>query len=204
MLDAVERGDEQAGAGRGEPVEQVAAGVGGPDLLGRDAVDGTGVHAGLEAERRRAGDLVAVQQRVLHGRGAAPGRQQREVQVDPAVHRDVEHRLRDERAVRHDRAAVGRELAQPRLELLVARVDRGQHLDAGRLGPLADRARAQRAAAAGRRVGAGDDGDDLVGAGEQRLERRHRRRRGAGEDEPHGGGAGGVSARARTAGGGWP
>ena len=36
--------------------------------------------------------------------------------------RDVEDRLRDERAVRDDRAAVGRELAQPRLERLVARV----------------------------------------------------------------------------------
>src|SRR5690606_7694643 len=40
VLDAVHGRGEQAGTGEGKPGEQVAAGVGGADLLGDGAVDG--------------------------------------------------------------------------------------------------------------------------------------------------------------------
>jgi hypothetical protein len=103
-------------------VEQVAAGVGGPDPLGEHAEHRPGVQPLLEPEGAGAGDLVAVQQRVLHRGRAAPGRQQREVQVHPAVHRQVEQGWRHQRAVRDHRDAVRGERAQPLLEVLVARV----------------------------------------------------------------------------------
>ena len=60
--------------------------------LGEQAVRRSGVQLLDEPERRRAGDLVAGHQRALDGRGAPPGREHREVQVDPAVRRDVEQR----------------------------------------------------------------------------------------------------------------
>ena len=49
-----------------------------------DAEDRAGVQPLLEAEGRGAGHLVAGHHGVLHGGGAAPRGQQREVQVDPA------------------------------------------------------------------------------------------------------------------------
>ena len=72
-------------AGDGEAVEEIAGGVARPDRLGDHAVDRAGVEPLFEQERRRAGDLVAGHQGPLHGRGPAPGGQQREVQVHPAA-----------------------------------------------------------------------------------------------------------------------
>ena len=63
-----------------------------PIGLGDHAEHRAGVQALLQLERGGAGDLVAVPQRGLHRRGAAPGRQQREVQVDPAVRGDRQRR----------------------------------------------------------------------------------------------------------------
>ena len=68
VLDAVEGGDQQAGARARQPVEQVAGGVGGPDRLGEHAEHRAGVEPLLEQEGRGAGDLVAVP-----GPRAAPG-----------------------------------------------------------------------------------------------------------------------------------
>nr|BFE69677.1 hypothetical protein GCM10020092_029780 [Actinoplanes digitatis] len=134
-LDRVEDGDEQAGALGGEPSEQVAGGVHGPDPLGQRAVDRAGVQAGLELEHAGAGHLVAVQDGVLHGRGAAPGGQQGEVQVDPAVLGDLQRFRRHQGAVGDHGHAGGRDLAQPLLELRLARALRGEHLDAALVGP---------------------------------------------------------------------
>ncbi|CAM5485695.1 hypothetical protein STANM309S_04791 [Streptomyces tanashiensis] len=53
VLDAVHGRREQAGAGEGEPGEQIAAGVGGADVLGDDAVDRSGVEALLDEEGGR-------------------------------------------------------------------------------------------------------------------------------------------------------
>ena len=74
--------------------------------------------------------------------GAAPRQcgQAREVQVDPAVRGDVEGGLRQQGAVRHDRAAVGRQVAQLLLEVRVAGVGGLEDRDAELLGALGDRA----------------------------------------------------------------
>ena len=112
----------------------------GPDPLGHQPERRPGVELLDDPERRRAGDLVTGPDGVLDGRGAAPGGQHGEVQVDPAVRRDVERGLRQQGAVRDDRAAVGRERAQRGLELGVARVVGLEDRDAELLGALGDRA----------------------------------------------------------------
>ena len=91
--------------------------------LGEDVA---GVELGDELEDARPGLLVAGDQRVLHGRGAAPARQQREVEVDPAVHGRRQQRLADESAVRDDHAEVGLERRDPlgRLGIEPIRADR--------------------------------------------------------------------------------
>ena len=71
-------------------------------------------------------------------------------------------RLRDQRAVGHHRAGVGRELAQPVEEVGVARTVGRQHLDAELLGALAHRRLHDAPAAAGAGIRAGDDGHHLV------------------------------------------
>ena len=159
--------------------EQVAGGVGGADPLGHHAERRAGVELLDDPERRGAGDLVAGPDRVLHRGGAAPRGQAGEVQVDPAVRRDVERRLRQQRAVGDDRAAVGRQVAQ----LLPGTPGRGggSGLSTGTPSSSArwaDRAGDQLAAAARRRVGAGDDADQLVARSRRSRPGRARRPRG--------------------------
>ena len=119
--DPVEGGDQEAGAADGEPAEQVAGGVAGADGLGDRAEDRAGIQPCLQAEGGRAGDLVTGPDRVLHRCGAAPGGQQREVQVDPAVRRQVQGGLRHEGPVGHDRGAVDGQLGELLQELRLAR-----------------------------------------------------------------------------------
>src|ERR1700683_314961 len=106
---------------------------------------------GDDAERGGAGDIVAVQNRMLHRRRATPRGQQGKVQVDPAVRRDVQSPLRDQRAVRGDRAAVGRYAAQLIEEVRVAGLSGLDHLEPRRLAALRHWARGQPQPAAGRR-----------------------------------------------------
>ena len=69
--------------------------------------DVAGVEFGHELEDRGAGLLIAGHDRALHGSRAAPARQQREVQVDPAEPRGAEQRLAHQTAVRDDHAEIG-------------------------------------------------------------------------------------------------
>ena len=132
------------------------------------------------------GHLVAGDDRVLHGGRAAPGGQHREVQVDPAVGRDVQQRRRDQGAVGDDRRRVDRELREPRLEVLVARALRSEDLEAGLQGARLDLARRRGSAAPRAGVRAREDRDHLVAGVEERLERRHRGRGSSGEEQSHG------------------
>ena len=95
------------GAALGQPGQQVAGGVVGPDPLGHHAVRRPGVELLDDPERGRAGHLVAGPDGVLHRRRSPPRRQAREVQVDPAVLGDVQRRLGQQRAVGDHRAGVG-------------------------------------------------------------------------------------------------
>ena len=90
-----------------------------------------------------------------------------------------------QRAVRHDRAGVGGERAQRLLEVRVARVVGLEHRDAERVGAPRRPARRRAGGRARRRVGAGDDADQLVAGLGDRLQRRQRHLGRAGEDDPH-------------------
>jgi hypothetical protein len=146
----------------GEPLQQLAGGVAGADRLGERAVDRAGVHALVELERGDPGDVVAMADGGRHRRGAAPCRQQGEVQVEPAVAWHVQRHLRQQRAVGDHRADVGAQLAELLDELRFGRTLRPQDRHAAFLGELGDRRRAELAAPAGGRVRSGDDGEDLV------------------------------------------
>jgi hypothetical protein len=186
LLQRVEGLHQQAGAGVGEPPEQVAGGVQRPDGLGEGAEHGTGVEPGLQQERRRPGDLVPGDDRVLHGRGPAPRGQDGEVQVDPAQPRQTEDRRWHEVAVGHDGRGVRGDLRDPRLHLGVLQRGRREHLDPGLEGALLDRARRERAAPPRAGVGSGQDGDDLVAGGEQGVQGGQRHRGRPGEEQAHG------------------
>ena len=164
----------------GEPAEQVAAGVrGAAPPRSRRRTPGR-CPGPPRAEGRGAGHLVAGHHRVLHRGRPAPGGQQREVQVDPAVARHVERR-RAGRARRRRRpgSSPGASVAQRGQERGVARARPGFSTGTpGSSARCADRRAAEPAAAAGRGVGPGEDGDDLVPGGEQRLRARARRRPG--------------------------
>ena len=110
--DAVQRGRQQRGARNSQSLKQFPGGVGRPDRLGHDPVDRARVQARLDLKRRGAGDAVARGDGRLHRCGAAPGGQQREVQVDPAARRHRQQAVAQQRAVGHDGAAVGCQLAR--------------------------------------------------------------------------------------------
>lgn len=187
VLDAVHGRGQQPGAGEGEPGQQVAAGVTGPDHLGHRAVDGAGVEALLDEEGGGPGDLVARHDRVLNGRGATPGGQQREVQVDPAVDGDVEGDAGQQGPVRDHGTAVGPDLPEPREELLVPGLGGLQHLDPGLLGPLGHGTGDQPASPPGGRVGPRDDGDHFMPfRPDQGIQSGNGDLRGTSEDKPHG------------------
>ena len=99
---------------------------------------GTGVEAGLDLERRRTGHRVTRGDRRLHGCGAPPRGQQREVQVDPAEAGHGEQAVAQQRAVGDDRTAVGRQMRSAR------RRTRRRWAAAGRSTGMPCRARARR------------------------------------------------------------
>ena len=185
VLDPVERRDEEFGPGTREPAEQRAGRVVGPDRLGQHPVHRARVQLLDEQERAGAGHVVAVQDGVLDRCGATPGRQDGEVQVDPAVRRDVQRGLRQQGPVRGHRAAVRADLVQPGEELRVTGPGRGEHLEPRLRGALGDRAGLDLAAAAGRGVGPGHHRGDLVPGRQQRVKRRYRRLRRTRENQAH-------------------
>ena len=143
------------------------------------------VERGDDPESGGSGHLVTGEQGVLDRRGAAPGGQQREVEVDETVRHQVEQGLRQQRAVRHHRAALGRDLGQPRQKIGVARLRGLQSLDAQVSGSLRHRARLQLLAPPAGGIRAGEDGDDLVLGGQESLQAGQRDLRGSGKDDAH-------------------
>ncbi len=118
----------------------------------------------------------------LHGRGAPPPRQQREVQVDPAEAGRAEQRLAHQPAVRDDHAEVGVEshdVVGHGTQAIGA-----DHPDARRFRRGGNRRRGQHPLAALGRVLPGDDRDHLVRTGEEGPKARDRGRGTSREDDP--------------------
>ena len=101
----VERLHQQLPAALLQPRGERAVVVLGPDRLAPTQAHRPGVEPGGEPHDRDAGLGVAGHDRPLHGRRAAPARQQRRVDVDDLV--AVQQRLLDEHAVGADDERVG-------------------------------------------------------------------------------------------------
>ena len=167
-LDPVERRDEQPGAAVGHPVEQVAGRVVAGGRLGHHAVDRTGVQA-----LARAGTCVApvTSSPAMSARwtGAAPrqaGSSEKCRLTQPCA-RDVE---RGAAAPARRRRRPGSSPAPARAAASGTRARAAGPASAPRgpaLGPVPRPGRHELAAAPGRRVGPGDDGDDLVPRGQR-------------------------------------
>ena len=105
--------EDQGRPGPRQPLQKVPTGVPATDGLGESAVDRTGVEPLLESEHTGPGDVISGNDRSLDRSGSAPSGKQREVEVQPAVLRDVQQIGRNQAAVGdHDRD-VDPEVAQP-------------------------------------------------------------------------------------------
>ncbi|CAH0327348.1 hypothetical protein SRABI128_06014 [Microbacterium sp. Bi128] len=184
-VDGGQRLGQQDRAAVGEAFEQGPGGVGGVHGLGEGPEDRTGVQPLLQAEGDGTRDVVAGDDGALHGSCAAPGRQQGEVQVHPAVAGDSESRRGNQPAIGHDRRDVrccgGNAGGDPGIDF--GGVD---DLNAELGGPGGHGRRRQDAFASQRCVRAGEDSDDVEPGGNKGVERRHRDSGGPGEENPHG------------------
>ena len=132
--DGPQGGQEQTRTGGGQALQEVTAGVGGADGLGQARVDGTGVQALLKPEHAGPGDVVARDKGPLDGGGPAPGGQEGEVQVEPAVDGHLQQADGHDPPVGHDDGDVGLQGADPALDLHLAQGGGGAYLEPGRAG----------------------------------------------------------------------
>jgi hypothetical protein len=145
--------------------------------------DRAGIQPLFHLHQADAGAIVAGFDRALDRRRAAPARQQRGVHVPAAMHRDVEHRLRQQQAIGHHHHQVRLQRAQLGLRGGAAEILGLVDRDAALHGFQLDRRRLQAAAATGWPVRLGVGGHDLAmaRAGAQAGHGEFRR---AGEDDP--------------------
>ena len=140
----------------GQTVKQFAGGLTAGQFDGQGSDDRAIVQTLADLEHVGAGGRVARPNRTLGGSGATPLRQVGEMQVVPAHGHCVEYVLRQDIAIGDDRGDIRMQVVQRFHEFGGAgfEIDDGQpEFQSRRL----DRAGRELAAAAGRRVGAGDD-----------------------------------------------
>ncbi len=168
----------------GQPLKEGTGGVLRQDCFGQGTEHRAGVQAFLEQEGDRAGDVVAGDQGPLHGRRAAPGRQQGEMQVDPAMAGNVQGHPWDEPAIGHNCCDVR---GGSRYFCGHGVVDfRGMDdLDAQFRGAGSHGRRRQHAFASERRVRPGQDCDNVKTRRHQRIQGGHSHGRCSGEKDPH-------------------
>ncbi len=185
VFDPIQRVDEEPSTAQREPLQQLTRCVIWSDRLRHHGEDGPSVELEHNSEGRRARYLITSQDRALDWRRATPSRQQREVQVDPAVPRDVQDPLREQCAVCDHRAAVRRNLSQATDKLLIPGTLRPQDLNAKFGGVLRDWAGGQLLAAATWGIRPRYNGDQVVAGIGQRIQRRDRDIRSAAKDDSH-------------------
>ena len=177
-------GDQRLASKRGQSIVQLAGGLVGPDIEHLDMKHGSAIEPCRHCHQAHAGLRVAGENRRLDGCGAAPARQDRCVNVETAVLRDVENCLRQYQAVRRHDQHIGLEVGQLSGRLLIAQRHRLLHGNALFDGVLLDRACRQLLAAAGRPVRLGEHGYRIAPAFHQRRQRSQRKVRRAGENDP--------------------
>src|SRR5215217_7844830 len=155
-------------------MQQVTGGIVRANCLRHRAEDRSGIQLEHNPEGGRPRYFLTSQDGVLNGSRTAPGGQQREMQVDPTVLRNIQHPLWQQRAVRHDWTAIWGKLAEPRNELLVPRPLRLQDLQTQLGSPLCNRTGGQLLAPATRSIRPGDDSDQLMAGIGEGIQRRNR------------------------------
>ena len=131
---------------------------------------GAGVQPHVHLHDGDAGFGIPCPDGTLDGRGTAPARQQGAVHVDAAQTRRIEHGLGQDQAIGHYHHQVGAEGSQFGLRRFIAQG--GGLIDRKTVGQcqFLDRAGGELLAAAGRFVGLGVNGDDLVAGRQQRRQ----------------------------------
>ena len=182
VCEAVDDPGQEPGTGVRELLEQMTGRLVPADRAPKLGKDRPGVELVDQPEHGGAGLEVARHDRVLHGGGTAPARQQREVQVDPTQPWGAQQRLADEAPVGDDDAQVG-----PESDHVVAHGGEAIRADDGKaelLGGDRNRRRRQDALAAVGRILPGDHSDDVVRTCRECPQTRDRRVGTAGEDDP--------------------
>ena len=180
---ARQRRDDRLRAQPRQAIVQAGAVVVGADGLALDEQHRPGVQAFVHLHDGDAGLGVAGLDGALDGRGAAPARQERGVDVQAAEARRAQHLRGQEQAVGGHHHHVGARRPQPRLRVGIAQAARLLDRPAAFARQLLDRALLQGAAAAGRLVDAREHQHDAVAGGGDRLERKGGERRRAGEGD---------------------
>ena len=167
--------------------ESVPASSSGADRRPGDRVDRTRVHPRLHPHDRHAGLRVSRQQRRLDGRGAAPARQDRAVDVHAAEARQVEDALREDLPVGDDDEEVRVRLREPRDGLLVLQRRRLEDGNRELAGAPCDRRVGDLGRPPHRLRRLRDGEDDVVPRGHEGVQRREGEVGGAEEDDAHAG-----------------
>ncbi len=182
--DGVQRLEQRRSADLRQPRGQRPGGVVLAHGLAPHQQHRAGVHPLVELHDRHAGLGLAVDDRPLHRRGAAVGRQHRPVHVDAAPGERVEHRARQDLPVRDHHGDVGAGGPQRLGHLRRARRARLVGRQPGLHGEPLHRRRGQLLAAPGRLVRLRHDQDHLV-TRHHRAQRRQRELRRPHEHHPH-------------------
>ena len=174
MLQLLDRLGEGLGAEQCQALAEPSRRVLGRDRRRALEQDVARVHLLAHHHDRDAGRPVAGEDRRLDGRGAPMPREQRGVDVDRAVRRDVEHGARQDPAVGRDDDEVGREPPELVLERRVAHAVGLQHRHVVGDGEPLRFGGDDREPPAPGPIRLADQRDDHVRTGEQPLEARTR------------------------------
>ena len=135
---------------------------------------GAGIKAAVHLHDGDARARITGQHGALHRRGAAPAGKKRGMDVDTAMARRIEHRLRQDKAIGGDHRHVDAKRSEISLFGTALQAQWCFHRQAQRIGTPMHRAAAGGLAATGRAWRLAVDGDDIMPRRCQRIERRHR------------------------------
>ena len=123
----------------GEAIVQLPCRLVGADGGALHKADGAGIELLLDAHDRHAGLGIAGEKCALNGRRAPPARQKRGMDVEAAIARRIEDRLRQDLPIGHHHAGVGVERLEARLLLRASQACRRMHRKPLALGEELDR-----------------------------------------------------------------
>jgi hypothetical protein len=185
LLKVVKRPHHELRAEFGEAIVQLPGRLVGTDRGTLHKADGAHVELLLDAHDRNAGLGVAGQKCTLDRRGTPPAWQKRGMNVEAAIMRRIEDRVRQDLPVGHHHASVGVERLEARLLYSASEACRRVHGESLAFGEDVHRrfAGGKAPACGARRLGV--DACDLVAGSKHRAKRRHGKIRRPHEDDAH-------------------